>query len=168
MIKLYTKTGDNGTTRLVDGVVEKDDLRVETYGTIDEVDCALGVAKINCKYERVIEIILAVQLKLKTIMAETASLKGGWFVNASAEIVQLEALIDELSNQLPPLTQLIIPGGKNGSAYLQLARAITRRAERSAVTLTRVAALDKNVVVYLNRLSDLCFVLARYEDEDHC
>ncbi|MFA6076046.1 MAG: cob(I)yrinic acid a,c-diamide adenosyltransferase [Negativicutes bacterium] len=168
MIKVYTKTGDGGTTRLVDGVVQKDDLRVEAYGTIDEADSVLGLAKINCVHHRTIEIIVLVQLQLKTIMAETASFKGGWFENASVEIEKMEAIIDELSNNLTPLTQLIIPGGKNGSAYLHFARTVVRRAERIAVRLMFANMLDKNVVVYLNRLSDLCFVLARYEDEYYC
>jgi len=165
MTKVYTKAGDDGVTRLLDGIVAKDDLRVEAYGTIDEADSALGIAKINCYQPRVKAIISLVQQQLQAVMAETASLKGGWFVDAPAEIVRLETIIDELSSQLVPLTQLIIPGGKNGSAYLHLARTIVRRAERITVRLRATSALDKNVVVYLNRLSDLCFTLARYEDE---
>ena len=165
MTKIYTKTGDEGVTSLLDGFAAKDDLRVEAYGTIDEADSALGIAKIHCRQPQSATIIASIQQQLQLVMAETASLKGGWFVDASAAIAQLETLIDELSNQLAPLTQLIIPGGKNGSAYLHLARAIVRRAERIAVRLRATAALDKNVVVYLNRLSDLCFTLARYEDE---
>lgn len=168
MAKIYTKTGDSGETGLIDGIVGKDDLRVEAYGAIDEADSALGVAKVNCFNAKIVGIIELVQQQLKAVMAEVASNNGGWFVDAATEISRLENIIDELSDNLEPLTQLIIPGGKNASAYLHLARSIVRRAERISVALSRTVKLDANIVVYLNRLSDLCFVLARYEDECCC
>ena len=165
MSRIYTRTGDTGTTSLIGARVDKDDARVQAYGDIDEADSVLGLAKGNCKYDCVIRMINTIQLQLKSVMAEIASVDGGYMLDAKQAVGELESYIDELSNHLPPLTKLITPGGNHGSPWLHLARTVVRRAERNTVALSKVICLNQVVIEYLNRLSDLCFVMARFEDE---
>lgn len=163
-MKVYTKTGDNGTTGLLTGErIEKDSLRVEAYGTIDEVNSALGLARVWCSKETVQEIIFGVQKTLMLVMADVASQNTSTDYITLEHITQLENHIDQLDAQLPPLQEFIIPGGNAGAAALDLARTVTRRAERQVLRLSKQEKVNKNVVITLNRLSDLCFMLSRME-----
>lgn len=164
-MKIYTKTGDKGTTGLFTGErVPKDSLRVEVYGIIDEADAALGLARATCVKQDVIEKIHSAQKLLWALMADFASIGGNARIT-SAQIDSVEAMIDETDQMLPPLKAFVIPGESAGSAALHMARTIIRRAERSAWTLSRSEQINEQALVALNRLSDLCFVLARLETQ---
>jgi cob(I)alamin adenosyltransferase len=168
-VKIYTKTGDAGETGLFGGGrVGKDHPRVAAYGAVDELNAALGLAASlePRAFER--ELLETVQRDLFTIGAELASpdpaklaksLPGPRLGDAAVEA--LEDAIDRTEAALPPLKQFILPGGTSKAAALQLARAVCRRAERAAVTLSRDAAVSPAILKYLNRLSDLLFVLGR-------
>lgn len=163
-MKVYTKTGDKGTTGLLTGErIAKDSLRVEAYGTIDEISSALGLARVWCTKANVQEIIYTAQKVLMMVMAEVASVKGDTHYITAEHTKQFEGFIDTLDAQLPPLKEFIIPGGTPGAAALDLARTVTRRAERQVLRLAKEESVDENVLTTLNRLSDLCFMLARTE-----
>lgn len=165
-MKIYTKTGDKGTTALYSGQrVPKDSQRVEAYGTIDELDSALGLARSLVKNAAVAEAILSVQKLLWQAMAEVASLNVSKKPITTAEISAIEATIDKFDANLPPLTHFVIPGDTPGAAALDLARTVARRAERELWRLARQEPVDEHVLVLVNRLSDLCFILARAETE---
>lgn len=167
--KLYTKTGDSGETALFGGGrVPKDHPRVEAYGCIDELNSLLGVAVSFLRRGEVIEALRDIQNELLNIGSELAS-EGGpraeagrLFLEPETKIAALERLIDEYDARLPPLRTFILPSGSRAGALLHLARAVCRRAERAVVRLSREEAVNPAVIVYLNRLSDLLFVLARY------
>lgn len=165
-MKVYTKTGDKGTTSLLSGErVEKDCLRVEAYGTVDEITSVLGLARSMCIKTEVQETILKLQKLLMALMAELAT-KGSSGKYISAEHINiLEQTIDSFEAKLPPLKEFIIPGDTNGSAALDMARTTTRRAERQVIRLSKEEPVSETVLIILNRLSDLCFVLARIERE---
>jgi len=166
-MKVYTKTGDKGITGLLTGErTPKDSLRVEAYGTIDEVNSALGLARAWCGKSDVQEIIYSTQKVLMMIMAELASLDSNAHYISEEHSRQLEQFIDELDAQLPPLQAFIIPGGNAGAAALDLARTVTRRGERQVLRLSRQEEINEHVLITLNRLSDLCFMLARVELSD--
>jgi len=171
-LKIYTKTGDGGDTGLFGGGrrVSKDHPRVEAYGQVDELNAALGVALALEPRTLCRDLLEAVQRDLFTIGAELATPDPAKLVKAlggppvgAAQVAALEQAIDQHEAQLPPLKQFILPGGVPKAAALQLARTICRRAERAVVTLHRdhKAAGSSSIVPYLNRLSDLLFVLAR-------
>jgi len=163
-MKVYTKTGDKGTTGLLTGErTPKDSPRVEAYGTIDEINSALGLARAWCTKADVQEIILGVQKTLMMMMADLASLHSSVHYISEEHSRQLEQLIDKLDAQLPPLQSFIIPGGNAGAAALDLARTVTRRAERQVLRLSRQEEVNNHILITLNRLSDLCFVMARVE-----
>ena len=166
-MKIYTKTGDQGNTSLYTGErVAKDSLRVEAYGSIDETDAALGLARALCLKQEVKQAIYDMQRMLWQLMADVASLgeKGS---RITAEHVQeLEQMIDRFDAVLPPLTKFVIPGDTSGSAALHVARTVARRAERQMWRLAREESVNEHVLVALNRLSDLCFVLSRVESEE--
>jgi len=163
-MKVYTKTGDKGTTGLLTGErIEKDSLRVEAYGSIDEISSALGIARVWCVKDNVKEIIYKVQKDLMMLMAEVASVNSSAHYITQEHSKEFEQLIDQLDAQLPPLTEFIIPGGNAGAAALDLARTVTRRAERQTLRLSRQEPINEQVAIMLNRLSDLCFMLARTE-----
>jgi cob(I)alamin adenosyltransferase len=151
-MKIYTKTGDNGETGLCDGKrVKKTDPRVQACGDIDELSCVLGEFLVMDENEFLVQ----VQKDLFNIGSILAKAK----VDADFEVLRIEEKIDEIENQLPTLTDFVLPGGNSKSAKLHTARAVCRRAERA------VCAIDspnKEILQYLNRLSDLLFVLARY------
>jgi cob(I)alamin adenosyltransferase len=164
-MKIYTKTGDAGETGLWGGQrVAKDDARVQAYGTVDECNAAIGVAR-AAGMETGLDAILAhIQNQLFVVGADLAT--PGVAANiphvGSEEIGFLEQAIDALEQQLEPLKQFILPGGTPAAAQLHLARTICRRAERCVVGLARQEpALSAQIGVYLNRLSDCLFVLAR-------
>jgi len=167
--KLYTRTGDQGETALFGGDrVPKDHPRVEAYGSVDELNSALGVAVSFIRQRRVVAALGSVQNELLNIGSELASEsgpkaeKGRTFIDPEGKIADLERLIDEYDAKLPPLRTFILPSGSRAGALLHLARSVCRRAERAVVRLSRQEDVNPHIVVYLNRLSDLLFVLARY------
>jgi cob(I)alamin adenosyltransferase len=164
-MKIYTKTGDKGMTGLYTGErIAKDSQRVEAYGAVDEVTSVLGVARSQCVNEAVKNTIYDLQKLLMSLMAQLAS-KGNDSHYITAEHINLlEQTIDQYDAQLPPLKTFLIPGDSVGSACLDQARTITRRAERQVWRLARTDEIDEIVLVFLNRLSDLCFVLGRIEN----
>jgi cob(I)alamin adenosyltransferase len=164
-MKIYTKTGDSGETGLWGGLrIAKDAARVQAYGTIDECNAAIGVARASGTDAGLDAILAHIQNQLFVVGADLAT--PGEAANipriGAEEIAFLEHSIDTLEQQLEPLKQFILPGGTLAAAQLHLARTICRRAERWVVGLARQEpTLSEHVGVYLNRLSDCLFVLAR-------
>ena len=169
-MKIYTKTGDSGETSLLGGQrVPKDHLRVAAYGDVDETNAALGAAR-TCASQPIAALLFAIQKDLFAIGAqladpghEVAARRAKAAVDAS-QVERLEAAIDEHEARLPELRTFVLPGGTAAGAQLHLARTVCRRAERSVVALARHAEIDPQLLAYLNRLSDLLFVLARAEN----
>jgi cob(I)alamin adenosyltransferase len=165
-MKIYTRTGDDGTTGLFGGGrVKKASLRVEAYGTVDELNAALGVARATKLPESIDAVLAEVQVDLFALGAELACVPGkeeklGMPLLSSEEGARLERAIDAAEEGLPPLTSFVLPGGTPQAAALHLARTVCRRAERAVLAIEE-APSRAEVVVYLNRLSDLLFVLAR-------
>lgn len=164
-MKIYTKGGDRGETGLVGGArVGKDDPRVVTCGDIDELNSALGVARAQGLPQEVEAKVERIQAELFTIGSQLATpdpdRRGSQRVQAEW-VAALEAEIDAADGELPRLRSFLLPGGVPGAAQLHLARAVCRRAERTLVALGRRAELDPLVEVYVNRLSDWLFVMAR-------
>jgi cob(I)alamin adenosyltransferase len=163
-MKIYTKTGDAGLTSLYTGErVEKNSLRVQVYGAIDEADSALGLARAFVTVNDVREKIFAVQKILPRLMADFASLNREPIITTE-DVTKLETEMDELENSLPPLREFLIPGASKGGAFLDLARTITRRAERLACDLAKSEHVHEVDKIFLNRLSDYCFMLMRREE----
>ncbi len=169
MTKIYTKTGDDGTTGLIGGArVSKDSPRIEAYGSIDELNAVLGVVRSYPLPEGLDEVLRRIQDDLFTVGAGLAVPPGKdpteYRIPALGEesLVALERDIDECGASLEPLSSFILPGGAAAAAMLHLARTVARRAERRTVKLADLEAVDPLVLRYLNRLSDLCFVLARF------
>jgi cob(I)alamin adenosyltransferase len=168
-MKIYTKTGDAGTTGLFGGGrVPKDDARVDAYGDVDELNAVLGAARATGPMPRVDEVLVAVQRDLFAIGALLATpdveKMHAHLTKAridDARIEELERAIDACDNELEPLKAFIVPGGTPKAAALHVARTVCRRAERKVVHLQHSVELPKLTVVYLNRLSDLLFSLAR-------
>lgn len=169
-MKIYTKTGDDGTTGLFGGGrVKKASVRVDAYGTIDELNAALGVARAAGLVEEVDAVLARVQVDLFTLGAELACVPGkegklSMRLIDGEDCAHLEAAIDASEAQLAPLANFVLPGGSPQAAGLHLARTICRRAERAVLALDDAPARAE-VVVYLNRLSDLLFSLARRENQ---
>jgi cob(I)alamin adenosyltransferase len=162
-MKIYTKTGDKGETSLYSGErVPKDSPRVEAYGTIDELDSALGLARALCANAAVRAAVHDLQNQLWAVMAEVATLGGEPRITA-ADVAAIEAVIDRFDADLPPLTSFIVPGDTPGGAALDLARTVARRAERQLWRVAREEPVGEHILVFINRLSDLCFILARAE-----
>ena len=167
--KVYTKTGDLGMTSLGSGErVSKDAPRVEAYGTVDELNSVLGVLLCEEMPADLREELLRIQQELFDLGAdlctpESERKKAGPKIK-TPQIERLEKLIDAHNDPLKPLKSFILPGGTRTASLFHLARTVCRRAERRVVTLSRHEALDANVVIYLNRLSDALFVLARSEN----
>jgi len=159
--KIYTRTGDDGSTGLGDGTrVPKDSARVEAYGTVDELNSAVGVLLAVSGLPPAISACLTeVQQQLFDLGGELC-IPGHRAISAS-QVTQLEQALDAFNDPLPPLKEFILPGGGPAAAACHLARTIARRAERRVWTLARAEALSPEVAKYLNRLSDLLFVLAR-------
>ncbi len=168
--KVYTRTGDDGTTGLVGGQrVPKESLRVTAYGTVDETSSHLGVALAGGLVERLRGPLQRIQNDLFHLGSDLAILeedKERFQVPQIEErhVVFLERLMDDLSVELGPLENFILPGGSPGAAHLHVARAVCRRAERTVIALSREEAVGAWTVRYLNRLSDALFVMARYEN----
>ena len=163
---VYTRTGDKGTTGLYTGErVPKQSLREEAYGTVDEITSALGQARANATREDVKETIFNVQKLLMSIMADVASLNLPEPYIKEDHVKLFESTIDKFDAMLQPLNHFIIPGDTVASAALDIARTTTRRAERCLLRLAETEEVNPNVLVCLNRLSDLCFILGRVESE---
>ncbi len=169
MARIYTKAGDDGMTGLIGGDrISKDAPRIEAYGTIDEVNSLLGVARSLGPKGDLDRILLRIQDQLFTIGANLAIPHGvsrkKWAVpeGTDLDIAGLEKDISDLDAGLEPLQRFILPGGTEAAAVLHLARAVVRRAERRCVTLSRAEPVAPEVIRYLNRLSDLLFILARH------
>ncbi|OEK08829.1 ATP:cob(I)alamin adenosyltransferase [Flavivirga aquatica] len=172
-MKIYTKTGDKGTTALFGGTrVAKHHIRIESYGTIDELNSHLGLIRdqdINPEYKN---LLIHIQDRLFTVGAilatdpEKAILKNGKerlnIPKISSENIEcLEREIDIMNETLPPMTHFVLPGGHQTVSFCHIARCVCRRAERLATTLNDIETIDSSALMYLNRLSDYLFVLAR-------
>ncbi len=177
-MKVYTKTGDKGTTALFGGTrVPKNHIRIESYGTVDELNSHIGLIRdqeINVLYKTV---LAEIQNKLFTVGAilatppEKATLKNGnERLNipkiTEKEIEFMENAIDSMEQSLPQMTHFVLPGGHTTVSYCHIARCVCRRAERMAVHLNEIEPIDFYVLKYLNRLSDYLFVLARKLSQD--
>lgn len=167
-MKIYTKTGDSGETSLFGGSrVWKDDLRIESYGTVDELNSMIGLAIEECDIIEIKIHLVEIQADLFNLGADLASPLGdknnSWVPRISEnDCEKLEKLIDETDSELPKLKNFILPGGSKFSAMVHIARTVCRRGERQVVKLERTGNINHIIVVYLNRLSDYLFVLARY------
>lgn len=168
-MKIYTKTGDKGETSLFDNVrVNKDDIRVESYGTVDELMSSLGVAKNFLEDEKAVGELTEIQNKLFTVGAVLAT-KDQTKLKVSIteeDISALEALIDEYMEKIGGFRGFIVPGTNRESAFLHLSRTICRRAERHIITLSRTEETDERVLRYINRLSDVLYAMASYFEEE--
>ena len=167
-MKIYTRTGDEGETGLIDGSrIGKDTLRVECYGEVDEVNACLGVVRSQGGDAPRDALLAQIQKDLFALGAQLADPQarvGGRKPKAAvtpAHVKRLEDAIDAAEASLPPLRAFILPGGSPAGALLHFSRTVCRRAERRVVALARQDEVDPLVVAYLNRLSDLLFVLAR-------
>lgn len=168
-MKIYTKTGDAGDTSLFGGKrVPKNALRIEAYGTVDELNSIIGVCRASNPANEIDSILEEIQNDLFTLGADLAT---PFDSNASkikritsGEITRLEKHIDAIDPQLEPLKVFILPGGSRSAAMLHFARTICRRAERLVVQLSKEEEVGEHPVIYLNRLSDLLFVIARWSN----
>ena len=165
-MKIYTKTGDSGMTGLFGGKrISKDDARIEAYGTLDELNSFLGFLNAGFYIEKYNDIILEVQNRLFDMGSHLASdpekdvLPSGI---TPEDIRLLENFMDDMDSELAPLRNFILPGGNQTVAQAHICRTVCRRAERRVVTLHQFSDIDPMIVMYLNRLSDFLFILARY------
>jgi cob(I)alamin adenosyltransferase len=171
-MRIYTKTGDSGSTALFGGHrVSKAHLRIEAYGTVDELNSALGVARCESLSDRVDKVLQQLQHQLFDLGCQLATLADGQDKHARVNqesIGVIERSIDRFSESLPPLAQFVLPAGSRGAAALHLARTICRRAERCVVRLgeSPEERVSNDSIVYLNRVGDLLFVLARVANQD--
>ena len=169
-MKIYTKKGDQGRTVLFGGTaVEKSSLRIHSYGTVDELNSVIGMALTHSISPKGEKILVELQNQLFVLGADLATLphKDSKIERVNHEMTELvESWIDDLDSRLPKLTSFILPGGCPAGAVLNLARTVCRRAERYTVALNESETVSKEVLIYLNRLSDLLFVLARYENQN--
>ncbi|QXQ06525.1 cob(I)yrinic acid a,c-diamide adenosyltransferase [Sphingosinicellaceae bacterium] len=167
--KIYTRTGDDGTTGLADGSrVSKTSPRVAAYGSCDEANSVIGLARLTTAGDT--DATLArIQNELFDVGADLATPEGPeWALRATqAQVDRLEAEIDAMNADLSPLNSFILPGGAPASAWLHLARTVVRRAEREAVAASGTEQISPLAIAYLNRLSDHLFVLARSENASH-
>lgn len=171
--RIYTRTGDKGMTGLASGErISKDSLRIETYGTVDELNSFVGVCRQHtdtlplAEGARVDAWLAALQNDLFNLGSDLAtpiaSRWDGIILIGEEEVTLLEKLIDICQNECPPLRQFVLPGGTKLNAYLHVARTVCRRAERLVVSLGKEETLNPNAVIFLNRLSDFFFALSRW------
>jgi cob(I)alamin adenosyltransferase len=170
-MKLYTKTGDDGTTGLFGGArIEKASVRVSAYGTVDELNAAVGMARATKLTEDAESVLAGVQVDLFTLGAELATVPGkegklNMSLISDADAERLERAIDAAEAPLEPLKNFVLPGGSPQGAALHMGRTICRRAERELLSINDPAP-RRELVIYLNRLSDLLFVMARKANMD--
>jgi len=165
-MKIYTRTGDKGQTGVIGGRVRKDDLQVEAYGTVDELNAFVGVAMAGmdpASFEDMLDELLTIQHELFDCGSDLALLKKELRpYKVTAEMAErLEPLIDKYDEETEDITRFILPGGSPSSAALHVCRTVCRRAERRVVTLAERQEINEHVRTYLNRLSDLFFMMAR-------
>lgn len=164
-MKLYTKRGDDGQTDLIGGArVSKNHLRVGAYGAVDELNATIGLALADCQIDAMKPCLITVQCRLFDLGADLATPsteKAAPERLNDKHVAELEAAIDAASDRLEPLRNFILPGGTPLAARLHIARTVCRRAERGVVALSENDAMDPVATVYLNRLADLLFTLAR-------
>ena len=176
--KIYTRTGDDGTTGLVDGSrLPKHAVRMEAIGAVDEANSALGFAAVSLKETAFGEALYRIQNDLFDLGADlaTPAEQGDDFAPSemvlrmvAAQVEWLETAIDELNSRLEPLTSFVLPGGTERAARVHLARAAARRAERVMTSMAAVELTNPQALAYINRLSDYLFVLARVANDDGC
>ncbi len=169
-MKIYTKTGDKGTTGLYGGQrVAKNAPRIQAYGEVDELNAVLGMVRAETQHEPIQQTLLEIQTNLFVMGAQLASPRVDPKIEVitSAHVDVLERQIDAITESLPPLKHFILPGGSRTAAELHLARTVCRRAERTAVHLSQLPGetVDHWVLIYLNRLSDFLFVLGRLANQ---
>ena len=163
-MKIYTKTGDDGTTSLLGGQrVPKSDLRIDTYGTVDELNAHMGLLRDQPVNQHRVAALVDIQQKLFTIGALLAVEPGSKTLKLpqlrAEDVHFLEAAIDSLEETLPPMRNFILPGGHASVSYCHIARTVCRRAERLTIALDRESPIGAPIIPYLNRLSDYLFVL---------
>jgi len=166
-MKIYTKTGDKGTTSLLGGTrVSKADLRIDSYGEVDELNAYLGVVRDSITDERGRAVLLQIQHVLFVIGSQLACEKEALKTKLPAleekEILLLEESIDQMNESLPTMTHFILPGGHLAISYCHVARTVCRRSERNIVALSETTEINPLIVTYINRLADYLFVLSRY------
>jgi cob(I)alamin adenosyltransferase len=165
---IYTRTGDKGKTSLFDGTrVLKSDKRVESYGTIDELNSNIGVAiaeikDLRLKIKEITDELEKIQHDLLEIGSTLATPHPMPVVGLQNRPKEFEAFIDKMTNKMPELKAFILPGGGKAGSYLHVCRTIARRAERQLVVLMQKEKVDRTIITYINRLSDLLFTMARY------
>lgn len=171
-MKIYTKTGDQGDTSLIGGIrVPKSHERVEAYGTVDELNSFIGVVRdmpINQKRQNIFQHIQENLFVIGSLLAADPGKKPGFLPDMQeSDVLALEQQIDEMQSELPEMKHFILPGGHPDVSNCHLARAVCRRAERGVVRLNEKEEIDSRIIVYLNRLSDYLFVLARMIGKEH-
>ena len=171
-MKIYTKTGDKGYTSLIGGTrVPKHHLRIESYGTVDELNSYIGLIRDQDISTHAKDVLKHIQDRLFTIGASLAAdpEKSKMIIPdlQLADIELLEKEMDEMDEKLPPLKHFILPGGNNAISFCHIARCVCRRAERIVVHLAEESTVDEKVSIYLNRLSDYLFTLARKIGDEH-
>ncbi len=170
-MKIYTKTGDDGTTGLFNGKrVYKDDLRVETYGTVDELNSVIGLANASNMPEEIAKDLTQISnllFILGTDLATPHAPESKFKIDriSESDVLFIESLIDQYVDKLPVLKNFILPGGSESAARLHLARTVARRAERLAVQLSRQEPVSRELLLFLNRISDYLFTAARYANQ---
>ncbi len=165
LTKIYTRSGDKGMTRLANGdEVSKDSLRVTAYGELDELNSVIGQVLTQNPDAKLAETLSGIQHTLFDLGGELASAGMIAGLISQEHVLGLEQWIDQLNADLPDLEEFILPGGTTAAASLHLARTVCRRAERSIITLDQTQAVAPEIIRYVNRLSDLLFVMARYEN----
>jgi cob(I)alamin adenosyltransferase len=166
-MQIYTRTGDDGTTGLIGGSrIKKHDIRLEAYGTVDELNSYIGVIRSMQNDEHADQVLEKIQRKLFVIGAHLASDESTILIKkqlpwGETDIAMLEREMDQMFNVLPRLNNFILPGGSQATSFCHVARTICRRAERRIVELSEKCEIDSNLIKYINRLSDYLFVLSR-------
>lgn len=170
-MKIYTKTGDEGTTSLFGGRrIAKDDLRIEAYGTVDELNSFIGLLMASFDDKNQKEILTGVQNRLFAIGAALATDPDKSTASSDiheSDIEILENAMDNMDQLLPPLRNFILPGGDTSIANAHVCRTVCRRAERRVISLSSASSVDQRIIIYLNRLSDYFFILSRYLSHIH-
>ncbi|SFJ49827.1 cob(I)alamin adenosyltransferase [Terrisporobacter glycolicus] len=167
-MKIYTKTGDKGKTSLYDGSrVDKDDIRVESYGTLDELNSYIGLCT-NYAKDQDKEVLRSIQIKLFAVSAELATREDGKYKTPITEddVVSLEKIIDSYISKIDKMDAFIVPGTSLLSANLHIARTICRKAERRIISLSKVETVNPQLLKYINRLSDVIYAIARYNESE--
>lgn len=160
LTKIYTRTGDGGMTGLGDGSrVSKDSLRIEAMGDVDELNCTIGVLLTEALDPAMVELLTSIQHDLFDLGGELSI--PGYRTLQESHVIALEQALDTYNAQLPPLKEFILPGGSRAAAFCHVSRTVCRRAERRIVSLADAESISPLCQQYLNRLSDLMFVLAR-------